>query len=111
MTIWHILTIAVCLSLWTVLTAAVVLALRQHGTAPKRIGYRVTVHTKQPDDQTIFGVLTGDYKDRIVLEDAEYVTSTGAKPLPGKQHINVADIAWMDVHQQVAPVEEGMKVG
>ena len=74
--------------------------------APARVGHRVTVHTKKPDDQTIFGVLAGDYTDRIVLEDAEYVTALGVKPMPGSQHFATRDIAWIDVHALVAPVPD-----
>jgi hypothetical protein len=77
---------------------------------PARVGHRVTVHTKQPDDQTIFGVLVGDYADRIVLEDAEYVTASGATPISGQQHIATADIAWLDCHQLVAPFPEDFGV-
>src|SRR5688500_11922330 len=73
---------------------------------PPRTGCRVTVHTKQPDDQTIFGVLVGDYAARLVLEDAEYVTVHGAQPLPGAQHFATADVAWVDVHQLVAAVPD-----
>ena len=73
---------------------------------PPRIGHRVTVHTKQPDDQTLFGVLVGDYADRIVLEDAEYVTPSGGKPISGKQHIATADVAWLDLHALVAELPE-----
>lgn len=69
--------------------------------APSRLGHRVTVHTRQPDDQTIFGVVAGDYTDRIVLEDAEYVLSTGGSALPGRQDIEKAHIAWIDVHAHV----------
>jgi hypothetical protein len=72
--------------------------------APSRVGSRVTVHTKQPDDQTIFGVLAGDYVDRVSLEDAEYVTADGARPLSGRQDIATADIAWIDVHALVTDI-------
>lgn len=78
----------------------------QPGLAPTRIGHRVTVHTKQPDDQTIFGVVTGDYLDRLVLEDAELVTAGGAHPLPGRQDIATRNISWIDTHALVAPAEQ-----
>ena len=68
---------------------------------PARVGSRVTVHTKKPDDQTIFGVLVGDYADRIVLEDASYVTPHGPAPMPGTQHVATRDVAWIDVHALV----------
>jgi hypothetical protein len=65
---------------------------RAEDLAPRRVGHRVTVHTKKPDDQTIFGVVAGDYLDRLVLEHAEYV-------IPGARHeIETRDIAWVDVH-------------
>lgn len=75
--------------------------------APSRRGYRVTVHTKQPDDKTFYGVLVGDYRDRLVLEDAEYVTPAGSERIPGRQHeIAAGDVAWRDVHDRVAPENE-----
>jgi hypothetical protein len=72
--------------------------------APPMIGHRVTVHTKKPDDQTFYGVLIAEYADRILLEDAEYVTPTGPVPMQGTQRIAQADIAWIDVHALVADV-------
>jgi hypothetical protein len=92
------------------IAAATLAVIRDAGPAkskaPPRIGHRVTVHTKQPDDQTLFGVLVGDYADRVVLEDAEYVNNLGATPIPGRQHIAMRNIAWIDVHALVAPVPE-----
>lgn len=85
------------------LEAAARIRIPEAGAAPARVGHRVTVHTKKPDDQTIFGVVAGDYKDRLVLEDAEYVTPQGGHPLPGRQDIRTQDIAWVDVHALVAP--------
>jgi hypothetical protein len=61
----------------------------------------VTVHTKQPDDQALFGVVTGDYTDRVVLEDAEYLLPGGRQPLPGRQDIDRDTIAWIDLHGPV----------
>jgi hypothetical protein len=68
---------------------------------PTRMGHRVTVHTKKPDDQTIFGRVVGDYTDRISLEEAEYVTPAGGQPIAGRQDIAWTDVAWIDVHGQV----------
>lgn len=87
-----------------VLAVFVVLEVRRRNVTPPRTGYRVTVHTKKPDDQTLFGVLVGDYKDRIVLEDAEYVSPTGSTSLPGRQHVATDQISWIDVHALVAPI-------
>jgi hypothetical protein len=90
--------------------SSVAAALEQRpAVGPSRLGRRVTVHTKPPADQTLYGLVTGDYADRLVLEDAEFVTAQGGQPLPGRQDIDRADIAWVDVHAHVArdtaPVE------
>ena len=69
--------------------------------APGRIGQRVTVHTKQPDDHTIHGVIRAEYADRIVLEHAEYVTGSGPRPLPGVVHVEKREVAWIDSHGDV----------
>jgi hypothetical protein len=83
-------------------------ALDRHAAqlAPSRVGQRVTLHTKHPDDRTMFGLVTGDYTDRVVLEDAEYITAEGPRPLPGRQDIERSDIAWIDVHAHVARAAE-----
>lgn len=83
--------------------AAAIAAIDAHVGArgPSRVGHRVTLHTKQPDDQTIFGVVAAEYTDRIVLQDAEYVTPSGATPLPGRPQVATADIAWVDDHGNV----------
>jgi len=72
---------------------------------PPRVGRRVTVHTKQPDDQTIFGVLAGDYSDRVSLEHAQLVTKDGTHALPGRQDIATRDVSWIDVHALVARLD------
>lgn len=94
------------LGLATIAAAAFVVvrwgSVREPAEAPPRVGRRVTVHTKQPDDHTIFGVLVGDHSDRLVLEHAEFVTPTGARPIPGVQHVATRDVAWIDVHALVA---------
>jgi hypothetical protein len=96
----------------TALTRAAGELERARGHAgPSRVGQRVTVHTKQPDDQTLFGVVVGDYIDRIALDDAEYVTAKGARPLPGRQDIATTDIAWIDVHGRVARDPESVPAG
>lgn len=77
-------------------------------SAPRRVGHRVTVHTKQPDDKTLFGVIAADYDDQLVLEHAELVTPLGTNPLPGRQHIPSRDISWIDVH---ALVSDGLAGG
>jgi hypothetical protein len=70
---------------------------------PSRVGHRVTVSTRMPDDQTLFGVVVGDYTDRICLDDAEYVIAGAPnQPLPGRQDIAADNIAFVAVHGHVA---------
>lgn len=91
----------------TLAEAAAALREQAGRRGPSRVGHRVTIHTKQPDDQTIFGVVVGDYNDRIALEDAEYVLKgRPGQPLPGRQDFDASDIAWIDVHGHVASVAE-----
>lgn len=97
---------AVCARAWLTSTPST----PSEDAPPPRVGHRVTVHTKKPDDQTIFGVLAGDYSDRVVLEDAEYVTPQGGVPISGRQDIATRDIAWIDVHALVAPVPDSAPV-
>ena len=85
------------------LESATAVLLTTAGTAgPTIVGERATVHTKAPDDRTFFGVVTGDYTDRLVLEDAELVSAEGNFPLPGRQALRRADISWIDLHGHVA---------
>jgi hypothetical protein len=70
---------------------------------PARVGHRVTVHTKKPDDQTLHGVVVGDYADRLSLANASYVTPERAVPIDAQRHdIDKRDIAWIDVYALVA---------
>lgn len=75
--------------------------MQMHEQAPRRTNHRVTVHTKKPDDQTIFGLVVYDGIDRISLENAEYVSADGVTPMKGRQDIAKSDVAWIDVHQLV----------
>jgi hypothetical protein len=86
-------------------TAAALHALEEC-RGPARVGQRVTVHTKRPDEHTIYGVVTADYVDRLVLEDADYVTARGPEPIPGRPEIEHANIAWIDVHGPVVRAPE-----
>jgi hypothetical protein len=80
----------------------------QEPQAPPRVNHRVTVHTKKPDDQTIYGVIVGDYTDRLCLEHAEYVTPQGGQPIAGRQDIATRDIAWIDVHGPATKVPDAL---
>ncbi|MEA2255566.1 MAG: hypothetical protein QOG35_1611 [Solirubrobacteraceae bacterium] len=82
--------------------AAGALQHRAGQAGPSRVGHRVTIHTKLPDDQTVFGVVVGDYADRLSLEDSEYVSPHGPVAMSGRQDIATRDIAWVDVHGHVA---------
>jgi hypothetical protein len=77
-------------------------ARRGHG-APPRAGTgqdrpRVTVHTRQPDDQTLHGVLVRDYRDRLELEGAEIVTAQGNTTIPGTVHVPAEAVSWLQDH-------------
>jgi hypothetical protein len=83
---------------------------RATNQAPLIVGHRVTVHTRKPDEDTISGVVAGDYEDQLVLIDAEYVTPGGARPIPradGGHRIRKESITWIDVYALVAPAGAG----
>lgn len=61
-------------------------------------GQPVTVHTKQPDDQTLHGVLMDEHSDRLVLQAARYVTSAGDQPIPDTVVVLKANVAWLQLH-------------
>lgn len=44
---------------------------------PLLVGKTVVVHTRKPDDQSVQGVVVGDYPDKVVLRDAVYFRSGG----------------------------------
>lgn len=79
-------------------------------TAPSLLGHRVTVHTKDPDDRTFYGVVVGDYADQLCLEDGQFVTPHGAEDLPGRTRIDVPDRSWIDDHGVVAPAPDAPPV-
>jgi hypothetical protein len=62
---------------------------------PSLVGKTVVVNTRQPDDQTIRGVVYGHYADRITLRDAVYVTGVGEQAAPGLEHIPVGNVSAM----------------
>lgn len=60
-------------------------------------GRRVVVHTAKPDDQTISGVLIFDGPDRLVLEDAEYISSATVKnAIEHRVVIERARVSWLE---------------
>lgn len=70
--------------------------------APTRVGNRITINTKQPDDQTVAGVCVADYVDRISLEHAEYIRPGGnVTPIPGRYDIDKINISLVGVHDLV----------
>jgi hypothetical protein len=69
-------------------------------------GHRVTVHTRQPDDQTLHGVLVRETADRLVLADAAYVTPHGKDPIPGETAVVFkSNVSWLQEHGD--PRKEG----
>lgn len=60
---------------------------------PSLVGRTVVVNTRKPDDQTIKGVLHGQYADRWTIRDAYFVTGVGEQAIGGLYHIPVENIA------------------
>lgn len=81
-----------------VVAIAVLVLARLAPVRPVR-GQRVTVHTKLPDDQTIHGVLVKEYRDRLILRDAEYVAEDQTAPIPGTVRIPTAAVSWIQEHE------------
>lgn len=62
-------------------------------------GSRVTINTLRPDDQTLTGIIDGEWPDRVRLVDAHVVTPSGAQPVPGGVvSIPKANEAWRQEH-------------
>lgn len=84
-----------------IVVALVVLVVAVWRLAPARParGQVVTVHTKLPDDQTIRGVLVHEYRDRLILQDAEYIDEEhGAVPIAGAVRVPTAGVSWIQEH-------------
>jgi hypothetical protein len=65
----------------------------------KLVHRRVTCHTVRPDDQSIRGLLTGAYKDCLVLSHAEYLVSEGAPiKLDGDVVMPRERVAYLELH-------------
>lgn len=67
---------------------------RQRDTPPPIQGRTVVIHTRRPDDQSIRGVMVGMYADEVVLEQPQYITADGPRPIDGPLHVPTANIAW-----------------
>lgn len=81
-----------------VLAVALVVLGRRLVPGPARAGRRVTVHTTQPDDQTLHGVLVRDYRDRLELVSASLVTAQGETDIPGTVHVPLDRVSWLQDH-------------
>jgi hypothetical protein len=97
-----VLLLAVTAAVAHVATATAREAAATPPAAPVRTGRRVTIHTKEPDDRTIYGLLVADFPDRLSLENAEFVNAAGKHALPGRIDVATADISWVDVHAPIA---------
>ncbi len=67
---------------------------------PVLTGRTLVVHTRRPDDQTLRGVLHGQYADRLTLRDAVYVHPSGEQPAGGLVHVPLANVSWV---QEIEP--------
>lgn len=70
-------------------------------TRPAAHGHRVTINTRRPDDQTLTGIVDGEWADRVRLVDAHVVTATGTQPVPGGiVSIPKTNEAWRQEHAE-----------
>lgn len=88
------LIIAAVVALAAVAALAVISLRSVLAPAPPIVGRTVVVHTRNPDDKTIRGVLHAQHSDRWTLRDAVMVTPLGENALGGLQHVPVANIAF-----------------
>ena len=56
---------------------------KERTPGPSLVGRTLVINTRKPDDQTIRGVVHGQYPDRWTLRDATLVTPLGEQPVPG----------------------------
>jgi hypothetical protein len=81
-----------------VAVVALLVVARRLAPGPARAGRRVTIHTTQPDDQTLHGVLVRDYRDRLELVSASLVTAQGETDIPGTVHVPLERVSWLQDH-------------
>jgi hypothetical protein len=89
------LIVVAVLALIAVLALAVLVLRRHAGAGPLLVGRTVVVNTRRPDDQTIRGVLHGQYADRWTLRDAAYVDGGSEHPVRELVHVPVTNIAFV----------------
>ena len=100
-----LLILAAACALLAAVVALVVLAVRSRVLpAPALAGKSVVVHTKRPDDQSIRGILVGQYADRWILQDAVYLHREGSVAAEGVVHVPVLSIS--SVQELAPPVED-----
>jgi hypothetical protein len=101
--------IVACLLVWfaAILSVVVYSWVRSVRSDTVLRGHRVTVHTKQPDDQTIHGVLVRETHDRFVLVDASYITDRGETPIPDRAVVFKASVSWLQEHGEPAGAAKG----
>ena len=111
MTLLLLLILAVLACTQAALLGLVIFVGRRGDLLRRRARPTVVVHTRRPDDQSIRGVLLGDYADRVVLRDAIYLYASGEQAAAGLVHIPRATISTMqelpaDAPGQVVPIRE-----
>lgn len=70
------------------------LAAQRRGARPLR-GRRVVVHTRQPDDRSLRGVIVHDGRDGLILEAAEYLRGDGGVGLDGRVHVPAEAVSFV----------------
>lgn len=97
------MTIAIAVLAALAIAGLVALALRsQLAPGPRLTGRTVTVNTRKPDDQSIRGILVGQFADRVSLTDAIYLHPSGDERVPGVVHVPVANIAFIQEFEPVS---------
>lgn len=101
--------LALALALVGASIAAIVYSRTTAPVAPALRTHTVLVNTRRPDDQTIRGVVYGEYADRLTLVDAVHLHQ-GAEgkvievPADGLVHVPTASISWI---QEIDPPSMG----
>lgn len=98
------LTVSAAASLLAVVVLAGALVRSRSWPAPVLTGRTLVVHTRRPDDQTIRGILVGQYADRLTLRDAVYVHASGEQPVGGLVHVPTVNVAFV---QEIEPSTPG----
>lgn len=101
------MTLAVLILCGLIALELLVLLLTQNAPArtpgPSLVGRTVVVHTRQPDDQSVRGVLVGQHADRLVLREAVYLHGESSVEAAGLVHLPTMVVSTV---QEIEPPTE-----